>query len=622
MGRIIGIDLGTTYSCVAYFNEKKGIFEVLPSKQGQQTTPSVVSVNKGGEVVVGETAKRQALIHPENTVAEIKRHMGELGPDGKPYAVRFAGREHTPEEISAYILRELKEAAERALNEPVTAAVITVPAYFEEPQRQATMRAGRMAGLDVKRIINEPTAAAIAYGHDHAKDEDEDEDADTKPERLVIYDLGGGTFDVSVIEVEKGNVRVRSTHGDHYLGGVDFDRAISAWAVRQIRARYGVDLEAIAAARGKDGERGRKALDRLRLEAEAHKKALSSQAVVNMSFAALVVDPASGDVVDVELDLTRADFEEMIAGKINDTLKSVDIALADAKMKVGDVDEVILVGGSTRIPLVKRVLTAHFGKEPRTDIHPDLCVAMGAAHEALKHVDVSRVPAEQRAAYEEKLEAAPLVVDVTGHSLGVAVQGTYMSVLIPKQSPIPANVTQSYTTSADNQTVVHIQPFQGEHKLVAHNTALRSFHLEGLPRLPASQVKIDVTFLLDANGMLTITAKDTMTGRQREIVIEDVHVKTGMAEAKLLPSADRNPPAGGAPAAAAPEAAGPTVLMPERYRKFVEQAKALLPKLAGDPAARLRSALDAMLEAVLSNDPRAVESAGNALMETLFDVRP
>ena len=616
MGRIIGIDLGTTYSCVAYFNEKKGIFEVLPSKQGPQTTPSVVSMNKNGEVVVGETAKRQALLNPENTIAEIKRHMGELGADGKPYTVRFAGRPHTPEEISAYILRELKEAAELAINEPVTAAVITVPAYFEEPQRQATLRAGKMAGLDVKRIINEPTAAAVAYGHEHGKDDDEDEDAASRPRNLVIYDLGGGTFDISVIEIEGGNIRVKSTHGDHYLGGVDFDRAISAWAVKQIRARYGVDIDAIAAGRGKDGERGRRALDRLRLEAEGHKKALSSQESVNMTFAALVVDPATSDLVDVDLDLTRAEFEAMISVKINDTLRSVDIALADARMKVGDIDEVILVGGSTRIPLVKRVLARHFGKEARTDIHPDLCVALGAAQEALKHVDVASVPVEQRAVYEKHLEDAPMVVDVTGHSLGVAVQGKHMSVLIPKQSPIPANVTKSYATMNDDQTVVHVQPFQGEDKLVEHNTALRSFSLEQLPRLPAGQVKIDVTFLLDANGMLTITAKDMMTGRQREIVIEDVHTK-GHTETKLLPSVGARPPSAEPLAESAPS---PQV--PEKFRKFVDQAKTLLPKLQPAPAQRLQSVLDTFHGAVSARTPATIESAGFTLMETLFDVRP
>ena len=317
----------------------------------------------------------------------------------------------------------------------------------------------------------------------------------------------------------------------------------------------------------------------------------------------------------MELDLTRAEFETMIGGKIRDTLKSVDTALADAKMTTGDIDEVILVGGSTRIPLVKRALARHFGKEPRTDIHPDLCVALGAAHEALKHVDVSTLPAEQRAVYEEKIAETSTVVDVTGHSLGVAVEGKYMSVLIPKQSPIPANVTKPYTTGADNQTSVNIEVYQGEDKLVENNTALRSFVLPDLPRLLQGQLKIDITFLLDANGMLTVTAKDTTTGRQREVVIEDAHAKGAAAKTQLLPSAERSSSPAAAPMADAPQ-------VPEKYRKFVDQANALLPKLASGPAERLRGALDALSAAVRSSNAKLIEAAGEALMTTLFDVRP
>jgi molecular chaperone DnaK len=619
MGRIVGIDLGTTYSCVAYFNEKKGVFEVLPNKAGQQTTPSVVGLNRNGEVLVGDAAKRQSLVDPENTVAEIKRKMGEL-ENGKPYAVRFAGKEHSPEEISAYVLRDLKEAAERATGDTVTAAVITVPAYFEEPQRQATMRAGKLAGLDVKRIINEPTAAAIAYGHDNVK-EDEDEDAETKPIRLLIYDLGGGTFDVSVIEVEKGNVRVRSTHGNHYLGGVDFDNLLTNWAAAQIRARYGIDIEEMAAARGKEGERGRKALRRLRFEAENFKKRLSFEETVTMDFAALVTDPRSGDTVDVELEISRGEFEAMISPKLQEALASVDIALADAKMKTSDIDEVILVGGSTRIPLVKSMLKRHFGKEPRTDIHPDLCVALGAAHEALKHVDVGSVAPEVRAVYEEKIAEATTVVDVTGHSLGIAVQGKYMSVLIKKQSPIPFQTSKDYATAEDNQTRVNIQVFQGENKLVEDNTCLREFLLENLPRRPGGAVKIVVSFALDANGCLTVTARDPETGNQREVVINDVHTRGGESETVLMPSAGGGRPSAPEIAAAAAPAPVASASVPERYKRFVDQANQLLPKLAPDAATRLRAALEALNTAAGSGDQAKIQAAGDALMETLFDVR-
>jgi molecular chaperone DnaK len=622
MARIVGIDLGTTYSCVAIFNERKGIFEVLPSKSGQQTTPSVVGLNPKGEVIVGDAAKRQLATKPDATVAEIKRHMGELGADGKPYVTRFAGRDHTPEELSAYILRDLKEAAERALGEKVAGAVITVPAYFEEPQRQATMRAGKMAGLDVKRIINEPTAAAIAYGHDQSE-EDEDEDAPTKPIRLLIYDLGGGTFDVSIIEVERGNIRVKATHGNHYLGGVDFDRAITSWAAQQIKAKFGVDIEAIAAGSGKDAERARLALGRIRVDAENYKKELSSQDAVTMAFPMLPVpDPRTGEPIDVELEITRADFEAMISGKIKETIASVEAALTDAKMKPTDIDEVILVGGSTRIPMVKRALSRHFSKEPRTDIHPDLCVALGAAHEAVKHIDVSEVAPDVRAAVEDKVAAMPTVVDVTGHSLGVAVEGTYMSVLIPRQTPIPAMVTKSYVTAADNQTVVNVQVYQGENRVVSNNTSLREFLLENLPKRPAGAVTIDITFGLDSNDTLTVTARDTITGQQREVEIKDERLR-GTMPSGLLPTAE--PPRIGTPVSAGPAPSGSmgeAPPIPEKYKRFVQQANELMPRLGPDQAARLRAAVELLYSAVRANNPAVIEAAGNGLMDTLFDVRP
>jgi molecular chaperone DnaK len=630
MGRIVGIDLGTTYSCVAIFNEKKGIFEVLPNRNGSHTTPSVVGLNKGGEVIVGEAAKRQRALDPDNTVVEIKRHMGELGADGKPYAVRFANKDHSPEEISAYILRELKEAAERALGEPVTGAVITVPAYFEEPQRQATMRAGRLAGFDVKRIINEPTAAAVAYGHDQGE-EDEDEDAPSRPLRLLIYDLGGGTFDVSVVEVEKGNVRVKSTHGDHYLGGVDFDRMVATWVGEQLRTRWGVDIEAMARAQGREGERARKALAKIAADAEGYKKELSSQESVTLSFPMLVPDPRSGEPIDVELDLSRTELEGLVNAKILDTLKSVDVALKDARLAAGDVDEVILVGGSTRMPIVKRMMTKHFGKEPRTDIHPDLCVAIGAAHEALKHVDVKEVPPEHRQVIEQKMADLGTFVDITGHSLGIEVKGELMSVIIPKQTLIPALVTQQYTTVRDEQTTVEISVHQGEHRQVQYNTQLRSFNLENLPKLPAGGVKIEVTFALDSNGILTVTARDTKTNQQREVRIEDSRLKPGGGPGVLLPNAGTGAarPSGGgggglgAATPAAPEVkpGKPSAPIPEKFKKLHDQATGLSTRLPFAQSQRLLAALETFDAALRSGEAQKIEDAGNALMD-VFDVRP
>ena len=337
-----------------------------------------------------------------------------------------------------------------------------------------------------------------------------------------------------------------------------------------------------------------------------------------MDFAALIVDPKSGDTVDVELEISRAEFEAMIGPKLAETLASVDTALSDAKMRPGDIDEVILVGGSTRIPLVKRMLAKHFGKEPRTDIHPDLCVALGAAHEALKHVDVSAVAPEVRAVYEEKIAETSTVVDVTGHSLGIAVEGKYMSVLIKKQSPIPFQMSKDYATAGDNQTTVNIQVYQGENKMVVDNTCLREFLLENLPARPAGAVKIVVSFALDANGCLTVTARDAETGNQREVVINDVHTRGGANETLLLPSA-------GAARPSTPEVTQPaapaSVNIPERYRRFVDQANQILPKLAPDAAQRLKAAIETLNVAAGTGDQAKIQVAGDALMETLFDVR-
>ncbi len=633
MGRIVGIDLGTTYSCVAIFNERKGVYEVLPTRKGQQTLPSVVGLDPNGEVIVGSSAKNQLGTKPDITVAEIKRHMGELGPDGKPYAVQLGGKRHTPEEVSAYILRELKAAAEEALGEPVTGAVITVPAYFQEPQRQATMRAGELAGLDVKRIINEPTAAAVAYGHDQAEDDDEDEEDDdgSAPLRLFMYDLGGGTFDVSVIEVQKGNIRVKATHGNHRLGGVDFDRAIGNWVVRQIQARYGVDIEGIAEVPGKAGEPGRRALARIHTSAEAYKRDLSSQDTVLVQLPYLLPNPADGDLLNVEIELTRADFEELITDRIRETMQSVQAALDDAKLTVDEIDEVILVGGSTRIPMVRRMLKRRFGKEPQTKIHPDLCVAMGAAHEAVKYVDLSTVEdAEVRHDIEDAIENLPSVVDVTGHTLGVATADGTMAIMIPRQTPIPAMVSDEFFTVSDFQTVARIGVYQGESQAFRDNTKLREFELHELPAKPKGQVVIDVTYALDSNGVLTVTARDRITGREAEVEIKDERLLGAADGASLLPAAgtqrrsgsrpEVQPLAATAPAAPLePPATAPPI--PEKFAKYVEQAQSLMSKLDAANAARLQAALQSLFAATRTGTPAAQDDAADELAAVLFDCR-
>ncbi len=641
MQRIIGIDLGTTYSCISIFNEKKGQFEILPNRNGNQTTPSVVGLTKKNEIIVGEKAKRQLATRTEHTVAEIKRHMGELTSDGRPYRTRLGDSEYSPEEISAYVLRELKEAAETFLGQSVKAAVITVPAYFEEPQRQATMRAGKMAGLDVKRIINEPTAAAIAYGYAaESDDEDDEDDVDATPVRLVIYDLGGGTFDVSVIEVSRGKIRVLATHGNHYLGGVDFDRAITDWIVREIHKRHDVDLERIAAEPGRRGVNGRRALARIRTEAEDFKKNLSAQQVVSVDFAMLPVsDPTTDEPLDVELEVARTEFEQMIMPKLEETLACVDRALKDAKLSIDDIDDLILVGGSTRIPVVQRRLSERFGKKPKTDIHPDLCVALGAAHEAVKHVDTSVVdddPSKQAAmaAIADVVADMPAVVDVTGHSLGVAVlnphtQSIEMSTLIQRQSPIPIMANNTYTPSSDYQTHANICVFQGESRLAHDNTSLGEFMLK-LPQRPASEVTITVEFSLDVNAVLNVSARDELTGEAAEIEIRDERLR-GQSANTLLPSSNSSNGASTPTDSALPaKVQGDSrtvggcdpVEVPVRFRVFVAQAREILPGLGQEQQGKLETALAALYRAAAVNDEQAVEQAGNHFMDILFEVRP
>jgi molecular chaperone DnaK len=400
MSRIIGIDLGTTYSCVSVFDDRQGKFVIVPGRSGAQTTPSVVGVTRDGQVVVGASAKARMAAEPESAIAEIKRHMGEpqrdgtgrelLGADGKPvpYSVRFAGREHTPEMVSAYILRELKEVAETYLGEPVASAVITVPAYFKGGARRATEDAGALAGLKVACLVSEPTAAAIAFGMTARRD---DEDEEERPRRILVYDLGGGTFDVSVIEISRGNIEVKGVGGDHQLGGVDFDRAIVDWALRKIQEEHGVDLRTTDGLEPSVGESWSEGLARIASEAEKVKVALSAQQTASLTLPFLFLHPGQGKMVSVDYALGRSEFLTMIAPKLKATLATVDRTLADVKLGRGDIDDVLLVGGSTRIPKVQELLERHFGKAPRRDINPDECVALGAAMQALRYVDVSHL---------------------------------------------------------------------------------------------------------------------------------------------------------------------------------------------------------------------------------------
>ena len=494
MGKIIGIDLGTTNSVVAVMEGND--VTVIPNQEGARTTPSVVAFTKNGEILVGQVAKRQAITNPENTIFSIKRFMGrryeEVNEEMKmvPYKVVKApngdvrvevnGKLFSPPEISAKVLQKLKKAAEDYLGEPVTEAVITVPAYFNDAQRQATKDAGKIAGLEVKRIINEPTAAALAYGLDKKKDE-----------TIAVYDFGGGTFDISILEVGEGVVEVKSTNGDTHLGGDNIDQRIIDWLVDEFKKDQGIDLS-----------QDKMALQRLKEAAEKAKIELSSMMETEINLPFITADASGPKHLNVKL--TRAKFEAMIEDLIERTMEPCKKALEDAGLKPSDIDEVVLVGGSTRIPLVQKKVTEFFGKEPHKGVNPDEVVAIGAAIQGgVLAGDVKDV----------------LLLDVTPLSLGVETQGGVMTVMIPRNTTIPTRKTEVFTTAADNQTSVEIHVLQGERPLAKDNKSLGKFHLMGIPPAPRGVPQIEVTFDIDANGILNVSARDRATGKEQKITI-------------------------------------------------------------------------------------------------------
>ena len=623
MSRIIGIDLGTTYSCVSVFDDRQGKFVIVPGRSGAQTTPSVVGVTRDGQVVVGASAKARMAAEPESAIAEIKRHMGEpkktasgapqIGSDGKPvpYSVMFANKEHTPQMISAYILRDLKTAAELYLGEPVASAVITVPAYFKGGARRATEDAGALAGLKVACLVSEPTAAAIAFGMTARRD---DEDEEERPRRILVYDLGGGTFDVSVIEISRGNIEVKGVGGDHQLGGVDFDRAIVDWALRKIQEEHGVDLRKTDGLEPSVGESWSEGLARIASEAEKVKVALSAQQTASLTLPFLFLHPGQGKMVSVDYALGRSEFLTMIAPKLKATLATVDRTLADVKLGRGDIDDVLLVGGSTRIPKVQELLERHFGKAPRRDINPDECVALGAAMQALRYVDVSHLGQEREQRVEEQLGQMGQVIDVTGHSLGVREGQDNLSVLIRKNTPIPAVEEKVYQTAGDYQTQIKVLVFQGEEAQASRNTLLTEFDVTGLPPLPAGQVKVKIRFSLDVNGILRVDVTDLVSKKQHT-----AEVRYGGATTKkpadLLPQES-----GGAPRGAGKPTSGPAV--PPGMQETWKKAQELLATLPAADRARLEGALAEYSAALEAGDPKRAEEKANDLMDVLFDVMP
>ena len=473
MGKIIGIDLGTTNSCVAVFEGNEPI--VIPNPEGARTTPSVIAFTKTGERMIGQVAKRQAITNPDRTVISIKREMGTS------YKKEIDGKAYTPQEFSAMVLQKLKADAEAYLGSPVTQAVITVPAYFTDAQRQATKDAGKIAGLEVLRIINEPTAAALAYGMDKEADQ-----------KILVFDLGGGTFDVSLLEISDGVFEVLATKGNNRLGGDDFDQRIIDWMVKKFQAENGVDLR-----------NDKMVMQRLKEAAEKAKIELSGMTSTNINLP-FITATAAGPL-HFDATLTRAEFDRLTADLVENTMGPTRDALRDAGVSVNEIDKVLLVGSSTRIPAVQDAVKKFIGKDPFKGINPDECVAIGAAIQGgVLGGDVKDL----------------LLLDVTPLSLGIETLGGVFNKIIERNTTIPVKKSQVYSTAADGQTSVQIHVLQGEREMAAYNTTLGEFILDGIPAAPRGVPQIEVTFDIDANGIVNVSAKDLGTGKEQHVTIQ------------------------------------------------------------------------------------------------------
>ena len=500
MGKIIGIDLGTTNSCVAVMEGGKPV--VIANSEGQRTTPSVVAFTKSGERLVGEPAKRQAVTNADRTISSIKRHMGT------DYKVTIDGKDYTPQEISAMILQKLKADAESYLGETVTEAVITVPAYFNDAQRQATKDAGRIAGLDVKRIINEPTAAALAYGLDNEGEQ-----------KIMVYDLGGGTFDVSLIEIGDGVIEVLATSGNNHLGGDDFDKKLMDYMIEDFKSKEGIDLS-----------KDTMALQRINVAAEQAKKELSSagKTTINLPY---ITATAEGPK-HFEMELTRAKFDEITADLVEKTAEPVKNALSDAGVSASELGKVLLVGGSTRIPAVQEKVKQLTGKEPNKSLNPDECVALGAS------VQAGKLAGDAGA-------GDVLLLDVTPLTLSIETMGGIATHMIERNTTIPTKKSQIFSTAADNQSAVDINVVQGEREFAKDNKSLGQFRLDGIPDAKRGVPQIEVTFDIDANGIVNVSAKDLGTGKEQHITItggsnmSDEEIDKAVKEAAQFEAADK-----------------------------------------------------------------------------------
>ena len=517
MGKIIGIDLGTTNSCVAIMEGKNT--KVIENSEGRRTTPSIVGFLKDGEKIVGEPAKRQQVTNAENTIYSVKRLIGRRFTDPEvkkdiervPFKIVEAangdawveaqGEKYSPSQVSAFILQKMKETAEAYLGEKVTEAVITVPAYFNDAQRQATKDAGKIAGLDVKRIVNEPTAAALAYGLDKEGNK-----------KIVVYDLGGGTFDVSILEIGDGVFEVKATNGDTFLGGEDFDARIQKWMIDEFKAQNGIDLS-----------NDKLAIQRLKEAAENAKKELSSTTETEINLPYITAD-ATGPK-HLNLKLTRAKLEQLTDDLIQRSIEPCKKAMADAGLKNSDIDEVVLVGGMTRMPKVQEVVKNFFGKEPHKGVNPDEVVAVGAAIQGgVLKGDVTDV----------------LLLDVTPLSLGIETMGGVFTRLIDRNTTIPTKKSQIFSTAEDNQSAVTIKVYQGERDIAVYNKLLGVFNLDGIPPAPRGMPQIEVTFDIDANGVVNVSAKDVGTGKEQKITIQSSGCLTEAEIEKMMKDAEAN----------------------------------------------------------------------------------
>ncbi len=569
MSKIIGIDLGTTNSCVSVIEGGEAV--VIPNAEGARTTPSVVAFSKDGERMVGNVAKRQAITNPERTIASIKRHMGS------DYKVNIDGKAYTPQEISAIILQKLKSDAESYLGDKVTEAVITVPAYFTDAQRQATKDAGKIAGMAVKRIINEPTAAALAFGIDQENDQ-----------KVMVYDLGGGTFDVSIIEMGDGVQEVLATAGNNHLGGDDFDKKIMDWLVAEFKKEQGIDLSG-----------DKMAMQRIKEAAEKAKIDLSGMTTAQISLPFITAD-ATGPK-HMETTLSRAKFNEMTADLVEATMGPVRQAMSDSGLTMNDIDKILLVGGSTRIPAVQEAIKKFSGKEPFKGINPDECVAMGAALQGgVLGGDVKGL----------------LLLDVTPLSLGIETMGGVNTVIIERNTTIPTKKSQIFSTAADNQTSVEVHVLQGEREFAKDNKTLGMFHLDGIMPARRGVPQIEVTFDIDSNGIVHVSAKDLGTGKEQHISItassnmSKDDIDKAVKEAEQFAAEDKKK--------------REAVDLRNNADQMVYQTEKLLSengdKFSDDDKSALNTKLDALKEALKGDNTDAIKSAEEDLTNKFYEV--